>query len=278
MNMTEVIKAAEAAYSIMENIIADGDLSKLSAKQRVEYYHKTCESLGLNPITRPFEYQKFNGKIVLYARKEATEQLRFIHKVSIYEMKKEVINDCYVVTSYAETADGKKDIGTGAVSIVGLKGEALSNAMMKAETKSKRRVTLSICGLGFTDESEISSIPNSQAVNINHETGELLPDAPPIQCPVPLKLDVQPEQIAPPREELVNAVATARTINDLKNHYGRAYKVHAGNLELMKDITKLKDIRVKQLEEFERQKTEVTYDDPFPILPERAIIAEDFLL
>jgi len=273
--MTEIIKATETAYSIMENIIADGDLSKLGPKQRVEYYHRTCESLGLNPLTRPFEYQKFNGKIVLYARKEATEQLRFMHKVSIIRIEKEVIDGCYVVTAYARTADGKEDAATGAVPITGLKGEALSNAMMKAETKSKRRVTLSICGLGFTDESEISSIPNSQAVNINHETGEIIPDAAPIQRPVHLKVETRNADIAPPRQELVEAVATARNINDLKNQYAKAYKIHAGNLELMKDITQLKDIRVKQLEEYQRQVLDVTYDDPSPILPERAEILED---
>ena len=42
----------------------------------------------------------------------------------------------------------------GVVSIAGLKGEALANAMMKAETKAKRRATLSICGLGWMDEVE----------------------------------------------------------------------------------------------------------------------------
>ena len=44
----------------------------------------------------------------------------------------------------------------GAVNINGLKGEALANAMMKAETKAKRRATLSLCGLGLMDELEVS--------------------------------------------------------------------------------------------------------------------------
>ena len=33
------------------------------------------------------------------------------------------------------------------------------NAKLKAITKAKRRVTLSICGLGFLDETEIETIP-----------------------------------------------------------------------------------------------------------------------
>ena len=35
---------------------------------------------------------------------------------------------------------------------------ALANAIMKAETKAKRRVTLSICGLGMLDETELETI------------------------------------------------------------------------------------------------------------------------
>ena len=46
--------------------------------------------------------------------------------------------------------------------------------MMKAETKAKRRVTLSLCGLGWTDESEVGSIPNAQTIVVDQETGEVI--------------------------------------------------------------------------------------------------------
>jgi hypothetical protein len=36
----------------------------------------------------------------------------------------------------------------------------LGNAMLKATTKAKRRVTLSMCGLGMLDEDEVASIPD----------------------------------------------------------------------------------------------------------------------
>ena len=45
--------------------------------------------------------------------------------------------------------------------IKGLAGDALVNAKLKAITKAKRRVTLSICGLGFLDETEIETIPTA---------------------------------------------------------------------------------------------------------------------
>ena len=67
----------------IEQALVMGDLSKLDSEQRVNYYLKVCSSLGLNPLTRPFDYLVLNGKLVLYARKDATDQLRHIHKVSI---------------------------------------------------------------------------------------------------------------------------------------------------------------------------------------------------
>jgi hypothetical protein len=38
----------------------------------------------------------------------------------------------------------------------------LANALMKAETKAKRRATLSICGLGMLDETEVEDIQGAQ--------------------------------------------------------------------------------------------------------------------
>ena len=137
------------------------------------FYRKTCDSLGLNYLTKPFAYIRLNGKVVLYALKDCAEQLRQRDGVSIYELKTQVHEGVYIVTAYARNKDGKMDVATGAVNIVGLKGEALANAIMKAETKAKRRVTLSICGLGMTDESEIDSIPNAQRVDVDLETGEM---------------------------------------------------------------------------------------------------------
>jgi hypothetical protein len=67
---------------IMESVLADGDLSKLSSDQRVTYYFQVCESLGLNPYTRPFDYITLNGKRVLYPKRDCTDQLRRLRKIA----------------------------------------------------------------------------------------------------------------------------------------------------------------------------------------------------
>ena len=145
----------------IETVLVAGDLAKLSADQRLTYYQRLCESLGLNPLTQPFQYLQLSGKLVLYATKSCTEQLRQLHGVSITSVTSAQVGDVYVVTAAATDRQGRTDCSTGAVSIGGLKGDALANGLMKAETKSKRRVTLSLCGLGMLDESEVETIPGA---------------------------------------------------------------------------------------------------------------------
>jgi hypothetical protein len=183
--------------STVETVLIGGDLSKLTPAQRVSYYQATCKSLGLNPLTRPFDYLVLNGKMILYARRDATDQLRSIKGISIVITKRETIGEVYVVTAQASEG-GRTDESTGVVSMKGLSGDALANAMMKAESKAKRRVTLSIVGLGMSDETEVETIPQAKKVEVNAETGEIL--EPEFVIPEPVKepsdadiADVMPE-------------------------------------------------------------------------------------
>lgn len=165
---------------VIEKLVVEGDLSKLTPAQRTEYYLRLCEAAGLNPISRPFAYLYLNGKLTLYAQKAAAEQLRAANGVSIVITSAGFEGDLYVVRARATTPAGRTDEAIGAVSVIGLKGDALANAIMKAETKAKRRVTLSICGMGLLDESEVSSIPSARPVQVDAETGEIV-EPPPAQ-------------------------------------------------------------------------------------------------
>ena len=154
----------------MEKVLLKGDLGSLTPAERLHYYNTVCTSVGLNAATQPFSYLTLNGKLVLYANKGASEQLRAIHHVSLAIKTRELVEGCYVVTATATLSDGRTDESIGAVSLEGLKGEARANALMKCETKSKRRVTLSICGLSLLDESEIEAIPGAKRAAV--ESGE----------------------------------------------------------------------------------------------------------
>ena len=159
-------------FEVIERVITSGDLSQMTAQDRVAFYWRTCESLGLNPMTRPFEFISLNGKLTMYARKDATDQLRKINAVSVTNIRREKDDALGLLTVYAAGRDksGREDEATGVVSIKGLGGEALANAVMKAETKAKRRLTLSLVGLGFLDESEVDDRGD---VTVDPETGEI---------------------------------------------------------------------------------------------------------
>jgi hypothetical protein len=140
--------------------------------ERVDFYWRTCESLQLNPLTRPFEFITLNGKLTMYARKDATDQLRKLNAVTVTGIRREKDAELGLVTVYAagRAGDGREDEATGVVNIKGLSGEALANALMKAETKAKRRLTLSLVGLGFLDESEVEG---ADRVDVDPTTGEI---------------------------------------------------------------------------------------------------------
>lgn len=152
-------------FSPHELALVKGDLSQLSDTERACYVKNLCESLGLNVLTKPFEYISLNGKLTLYATKSATDQLRQIRKVSITKTEVNHVGDIYMVTAHAITPDGRTDCDTGALCIRNLGGDNLANALMKAITKAKRRVTLSICGLGMLDESELETIKEKRFLN-----------------------------------------------------------------------------------------------------------------
>lgn len=159
--------------TMVSKLVLKGDLSAMGPEEKVRYYNLFCNNLGLNPATQPFELITFQGKQRLYAKKDATEQLRKINKVSIYDMKTETTGDIYKVIVYGMDKDGRKDMGTGVVKISGLTGDNLANAIMKAETKAKRRFTLSICGLGILDELELEALPPYTTQNVTPKPQEL---------------------------------------------------------------------------------------------------------
>jgi hypothetical protein len=151
--------------NIIASLVINGDLAKLSPEQKVSYYRQFCERLGLDPISQPFKLLKLSGKETLYCDRGGASQLCRVHGVSHEIKNRETIQNCYIVTAQAIDMTGRHTESTGAVNIEGLKGEALCNAMMKAETKAKRRATLDLLGLGMLDETEVESMPQSETAD-----------------------------------------------------------------------------------------------------------------
>jgi hypothetical protein len=187
--MNAIVKTESKALSAeaMEHVLGTGDLSKLTVIQRVEYYGHVCRSLGLNPLTRPFRFMSFQGQTVLYATRDCTDQLRSTRKISVSIVDKQMDGDLFIVTARAETPDHRRDEDVGAVTMGQLKGDARANAIMKAMTKAKRRVTMSICGMGFLDESEVETLHGAKTYDADEEqpVAQIHSPAPPVNDPPP---------------------------------------------------------------------------------------------
>jgi hypothetical protein len=193
-----------------------------------------CQTVGLNPLTKPLDFITLQGKLTLYANKGAAEQLRSLHGVSIKILSRQIESECYVVHAQATRKNGQTDESIAAVPMWDKMPPAeRANALMKCETKAKRRVTLSICGLGILDESELDTVNGHRVGAIDAATSTLdtattinaeivtspAPSAPPPaaepdpapQPPTP-KADHQSEIPTPPAEQVNYAEAMTKAI------------------------------------------------------------------
>lgn len=144
--------------SIIERVVIDNDLKVLAPRERWDYYRWRCESIGLDPMARPFQYIVFNGKLTLYADKGCAEQLRAIHKISVRPLPAQVNEGIFCQFVEARTPDGRTATDMGAVPIKDARGEALANAMKKAMTQANRRATLALVGLGAQDLEDVEGV------------------------------------------------------------------------------------------------------------------------
>ena len=66
-----------------------------------------------------------------------------------------------------QNIEGRKDIDMGFADLGNYKGDSRGNLILKAITKAKRRVTLSICGLGMLDETETETIKDKKTYDVD---------------------------------------------------------------------------------------------------------------
>lgn len=188
--------------TVMELVVAHGDLSRLTPEQRIVWYRYRCEAAGLDPRTQPFQYLSLQNKLTLYATKAATDQLISSQRLQIHLHGRVVDRDTGVAEQVCTVtrSDGTAVDDLALVTIKGLQGDALCNALMKLATKAKRRTVLSACGLGVTDESEIDTIPGAQRVDLAAVHAE--PQRPALPPPQP--------QLPAPKKEITYSDALAR--------------------------------------------------------------------
>ena len=153
------VRDGETQAKVVESLVLRGDLSGLSPQHRAQYYVQQCESLGLNPNAQPFAFLRLNGKEILYATRGATDQLAAIHRITREIIDGPRVMDLAGTKVVLCAAKASHPNGRTETSIATLPFVDPVNVLMKAETKAKRRVTLSILGLALLDETELETIP-----------------------------------------------------------------------------------------------------------------------
>ncbi len=178
--MSNELTKVQASANAIEQIVVDGNLESLNSDQRIQYYRSMCKTFNLDPLTKPFEYIELNKKLVLYVTKNACDQLRRTHNISITKLVKYTEGDTYFVEAHAQDNTGRVDVSTAGILLVTeekyyydrvtkerkvsqrggdpLSGTDLINAKLKCETKAKRRVTLSMGGLGLPDDDDVEKM------------------------------------------------------------------------------------------------------------------------
>jgi len=180
------------------NLVTNGDASKLSDTQKLQYYKARCDAAGLDPRTAPFQFIRLQGREILYATKEASNQLASKHGIRLEVVSQITENGIRTVVVRAIAKDGRQTDEIGCVPLDNLKGADLANAFMKAVSKAKRRAVLSLCGLGMMDESEIETVKDLQHIPMPKS------EEPEVVAVEPEVLDVeQPSTVSEPVPPLV---------------------------------------------------------------------------
>jgi len=151
----------ETQARVIDSLVLRGDISLLNSQDRARYYIEYCQQLGLNPASNPLAILKLNGKEVLYPTRGATDQLAAIHRLNREVIEGPELRKFGTVELLYCKVKVTHPNGRVETALATLPGRVDDNALMKLETKAKRRGTLSILGLGLLDETEIESIPSS---------------------------------------------------------------------------------------------------------------------
>lgn len=236
------IATTSLAPDIIEKLVVKGDLSGLNQSEKVNYYNMICNRVGVDPAMQPFKLLKLQGKEVLYLDRSGAQQLNQLHSVSHSITSREHIPDAgvYQVTSRATLPNGRHTESIGAVNIQGLKGEQYANAIMKAETKAKRRATLDLLGLGMLDETEVETIPDAKPIDL--KITDPAPDAPEFTAD-----SEQYRRVTTDVDLILHLINNATDPGDLRTFLTLNTRFFASNPE-MKEMLIAKGKELKQLQ------------------------------
>lgn len=144
------------------------NLNTATNEQLDEYRLKTASILKIDPFMLDYIWMSDPEtglkNRVLYAKRGAAEVLRQNLNISVESLVPSVAQDgllSFMATGKDKT--GRQEIAVGSAYVDGLKGDKKAHAVMTAQTRAVRRLTLQFVGGGILDETEVQSQSALQA-------------------------------------------------------------------------------------------------------------------
>src|SRR5208282_2355843 len=136
------------------------NLDGLSKQEIDQYLRDISEYLGIDPDLNAFDTIWMNSddgmkRLQVYARRGTTDMLRDKWSVSVTAMDKVDMAGTATFRAVGAKLTGRQEIAIGSAFTDGLSGQKLADAIMTAETRAGRRLTLKFTGLGILDVSEV---------------------------------------------------------------------------------------------------------------------------
>ena len=246
--MSESIARYDAEPAVVEQLIR-GDVSSVPREALLRYVFTFCERVGISPLAVPFSLLKTQRGMQLVANRNFYDAV-----ASKYSVSRECVGEgffegtkLYYTRYRATTPDGRVTEDMALVDTAGLNGNDLANAIMKAHTKGRNRVTRAHLGFPFPDETEAETVPGASVVSI-----EEMPNAgngePPAPEPEPPKANDQ--QI--------------KRIHALAKKIGMDEKAYRAFLEQRFGVRSSKSLTPEQAEELAREMAQMVREREQP--------------
>jgi hypothetical protein len=166
--MSEMPAKYDAEPAVIEQLIR-GDVSSVPREALLRYVFTFCERVGISPLAVPFSLMKTQRGMQLVANRNFYDAV-----ASKYSVSRECTGEgffegtkLYYTRYRATTPDGRVTEDMALVDTAGLSGNDLANAIMKAHTKGRNRVTRAHLGFPFPDETEAETVPGASVVSIS---------------------------------------------------------------------------------------------------------------
>src|SRR5271168_2228129 len=164
------------------------NLESLNEKERQEYVLNICKYLQVPPelnliVLVYIDDGEGPRRLVAYAKRGATEIIRNNLEINVIDLTSEERHGSIVFYATGKDSKGRQEKAVGSKYIAGLTGRELDNAIMTAQTRAVRRMTLQFAGAGVLDESEVNSAVAVEVI-------------PAVQVPVAVQPMVEPNSAA----------------------------------------------------------------------------------